>query len=148
MLIEPQREFEPDLRAICARYDGEYHLVGAAEHEGNLTFHQRDRDLTGSSFRVDTAQEAARSGRIRVADVVLPLKPLDSFSDRSAPFLVKINTEGFERNVLKGARQILGNCQRVLLEVAVQPRHEGEASLGDLSSLLGSHDSDSSTSRC
>lgn len=139
VLIEPQREFEPCLRKICEDYDAEYHLVGAAASEGQSTMHRRESDLTGSSFRLDTAEEAARHGPMQMTDVALPVRPLDSFADRPPPFVLKIDTEGYELNVLQGASQILAQTELLLTEVAVQPRHEGEADLGELSSLLRSH---------
>lgn len=73
----------------------------------------------------DAAPESAYQGKERV-----PLKTLDSvvgpyLMDAKAAFL-KIDTQGFEWQVLDGARDILPQIKGILIELSLVPLYEGQ----------------------
>jgi Methyltransferase FkbM domain len=55
------------------------------------------------------------------------------------PFGLKIDVEGFERQVVEGAARFLEQTQFVIAEVSVSPRFEGGASSAEFIALLRSH---------
>ena len=65
--------------------------------------------------------------------------PLDTFRALTPPFFVKIDTEGYELEVLHGATGILEQTDVVLLEVAVTERQVGEPDLVDVGALMKSN---------
>jgi len=128
VLIEPQMQFEPALREICGRIDAEYHLVGVGSKEQHLPIYRLLSSPTGSSFlppNPDTEQRwgaSEKSGELRIV-------PLDNYREQPGPFFVKIDTEGFELEVLRGAVKVLEQTDVVLMEVAITKRQEGEPDL-------------------
>lgn len=73
-----------------------------------------------------------------VRAVEVPVRPLDSL-DRSAwpgPYLLKLDCEGFEMEVLKGARATLAGCDMVVSEISVARRHVGGYSFADFIAMM------------
>lgn len=138
VLIEPQREFEPALRGICRQIDAEYHLVGVGSKEQNLPIYRLLSSPTGSSFlppNVDTGQRWGASEKSSEIHVV----PLDTYCEQPGPFFVKIDTEGFELEVLRGAVKVLEQTDIVLMEVAIAERQVGEPDLIEIGMFMKSH---------
>ena len=135
VLIEPQAEFEPALQAICRRIDAEYHLVGVGSTEQHLPIYRLLSSPTGSSFlppNEDTEQRwgaSEKSGEIHVV-------PLDTYRELPGPFFVKIDTEGFELEVLRGAVKVLEQTDVVLMEVAIAERQEREPDLIEIGAFM------------
>jgi FkbM family methyltransferase len=135
VLIEPQAEFEPDLREICGRIDAEYHLVGVGGKEQYLPIYRLMSSPTGSSFlppNADTEQRwgaSEKSGELHVV-------PLDNWSSLPGPFFLKIDTEGFELEVLRGAVKVLEQTDVVLMEVAIAKRQEEEPDLIEIGTFM------------
>lgn len=136
VLIEPQRVFEPSLRLISERLNCEYHLVGAGAKECSLPIYDLQAGATGSSFLPPTDYAKATWGNFTESEQQLPVVPLDHFAEQNAPYLIKIDTEGFELEVLKGANKILEQTEMLLLEVSILGRQVGEADLIDIGMYL------------
>lgn len=138
VLIEPQREFEPALQGICQRIDAEYHLVGVGSKEQRLPIYRLLSSPTGSSFlppNADTEQRwgaSEKSGELHVV-------PLDTYCEQSGPYFVKIDTEGFELEVLRGAVKVLEKTDVVLMEVAIMKRQEQEPDLIEIGAFMKSN---------
>lgn len=139
VLIEPQTEFEPYLKRICESINAEYHLVGVGKEERSTQIYRPHNSPTGSSFLPPTKQAEDIWGTHSRSDSTMQIVKLDRFKDRNGPFLLKIDTEGFELEVLQGASSILENTDLVIMEVAVVKRHEGEADLIELGTILKKH---------
>ncbi len=66
--------------------------------------------------------------------------PLDRISDgHSKITLLKIDAQGFEREIISGAKATLERTECVLLEVNFQPHYQGEAGFVELDSLMQQH---------
>src|SRR5574337_263775 len=137
VLIEPQREFEPVLQGICGRIDAEYHLVGVGSKEEHLPIYRLLSSPTGSSFLPPNANTEQRWGGSEKSDE-LHVVPLDNYREQPGPFVVKIDTEGFELEVLRGAVKVLEQTDVVLMEVAIAERQVGEPDLIDIGTFMKS----------
>lgn len=135
VLIEPQREFEPVLQGICQRIDAEYHLVGVGSKEQRLPIYRLVSSPTGSSFLPPNADTEERWGTSEKSGE-LHVVPLDTFCERPGPFFVKIDTEGFELEVLRGAVKVLEQTDVVLMEVAISKRQEEEPDLIEVGTFM------------
>lgn len=136
VLIEPQTQFEPALKCICQRLDAEYHLVGVGETEQNLPLYRLPGSPTGSSFLPPSEHGEKIWGAFKRSGDTMPIVRLDRYKDQAGPFLVKIDTEGFELEVLRGAGDVLAMTDLLLMEVAVMERQKGEADLVEVGTVL------------
>lgn len=138
VLLEPQKRFEPDLKRICGSIDAEYRLVGVGRDEQDLPMYELLNSPTGSSFLQPNAHTDQVWGPSEQSAQHLHVIPLDSYCGLHGPFFVKIDTEGFELEVLRGATKILEQTDVVLLEVAIAARQTGEPDLIDIGMLMKS----------
>lgn len=126
VLIEPLRDYEPTIAEIAAKYDCLVYYAAAGEEIGTGTIHVDPLGLELTTFGTHTEITSrsrpmeSRQIRLTTLDTVLAEHP-----ELKAPFLLKIDTEGHELAVLKGARVILAQTETVLVEVSIAPRFEG-----------------------
>jgi FkbM family methyltransferase len=116
------------------------------ETPGQAEFHENNFDQT-SSFLPASVQSGAYFGsevfgcrrKIRVE-----VTTLDTFCRRESIEkidLLKLDVQGFELNVLKGARDFLegGRIGCLVLELAFVPLYENQPALNDLAAFLGEY---------
>lgn len=116
LLVEPLREFEPDLKIILNRYRGSYVLAAAGAAAGELTFHVHSKQLHGSSLYSDTM--GAQADGVERTVPVVRLDDVVSERGLRGPYLVKVDVQGAELDVLDGAPQVLAEAEVVVLEVS------------------------------
>lgn len=116
LLIEPLREFEPSLRQICEKYRAQYLLAAAGERPGTATLNVHP-DRFGSSLLKETEGPSVDGEPRQVPVITID----DACAERSlkGPYLVKVDVQGAELQVLAGARQTLLNTEVVVLEVSL-----------------------------
>jgi FkbM family methyltransferase len=110
------------------KHDFDFHAVALGARSGQAVLsvpHSakgREGAMASRRPRIDQLRE-----RITFADdVVVPLTTLDTVATSySGRFGLKIDTEGYELEVLKGGTETLGRCDFVLLELSVTPRFDG-----------------------
>ena len=137
VLIEPQQEFEPDLKNICKRMDAEYHLVGAGHSEQYIPIYRLLSSPMGSSFLPPNQRNQELWGASEISGR-LHIVPLDTYHSLPGPFFVKIDTEGYELEVLQGATKVLEKTDVVLMEIAITERQIGEPDLIEIGTLMKS----------
>jgi FkbM family methyltransferase len=113
--IEPLLEFESNLKELAKKYKGDYILAAAGSSVGTLPINVHRAHLEGSSLYKES-DGAIFDGQERN----IPVVTLDSIKERYQMFeniLLKIDVQGAEIDVLKGALQVLPACEVVILEV-------------------------------
>jgi FkbM family methyltransferase len=131
VLIEPLEEFERPLDQVLERYEGERLATAVGSVRGSAQINV-DPSLLMSSMlpKVRTRPEQAREVPVTTLDALLAEK------EWSSPFGVKIDTEGFEHQVVNGATLLLERTQFVIAEVSVSKRFEHSYSAGQLIELV------------
>lgn len=136
VLVEPLAEFEPALRAIVAGRRGRYFLTAVGSAEGR----RRIRVEPGNRLKSSLLE---RTPLTRTGDALeereIPVTTLDRLHAEhgfDAPIGLKIDTEGFELEVIEGAARLLERAQFVIAEVSVAARFEGGYSFADLVGAL------------
>lgn len=134
--------FEPQPRQVAylreafsaMRYDNVAIVpVAVSDAEGDMTLH-----LAGSThaatLETRSREQGAGSGAKTERSVVVPVTTLDAFfaSRSQQPHFVKIDVEGHELNVLRGARRVLETHRPTLL-VECEARHRTD---GDVRPVL------------
>jgi FkbM family methyltransferase len=118
ILIEPLREFIPDLERITSRLDRAEYIIAAAGAENGSTTVTLGRDLRNTS-RLPIRDERHASPEHRAVETIR-LDDVWRSRDLAGPTLLKIDVEGDELNVLRGAEVVLASCEYLVVEVEVR----------------------------
>ncbi len=114
LLVEPLEEFEPFLKELERKRGAEYVLAAAGAKRGALNMNVRAQALYASS------QFADRSIPSEPREVpVVTLDALLAERNLPVPYLIKVDVQGAELEVISGARQALEDTELVLLEVSL-----------------------------
>jgi FkbM family methyltransferase len=109
LLIEPLAEREPELTALKQQNSAvEFALAAAGEAPGEVTLNVSS-DLDGSGIY----------GRSTRKDRRVPMTTIDGeIASRQlrAPYFIKLDSHGYERPILNGARQTLENTALLMIE--------------------------------
>lgn len=109
LLVEAQQCHEDALRAFCREHANARYLLAAA---GNVD---------GECFFDDSAPFGglASNSRTGTCVTVLPMVRLDSVvaqTKLSGPYLLKLDTHGFELQIIQGAETVLSQCELAVIE--------------------------------
>jgi FkbM family methyltransferase len=116
LLIEPLVEFEPFLRKICNTYSAQYVLAAAGECPGTAVLNVHS-DMVGSSC-LQEVEGPAVDGSPRVVPVVT-IDQLCLERKLRPPYLIKVDVQGAELQVLAGADRTMRETEVVILEVTL-----------------------------
>ena len=117
MLVEPLVEYQPHLEAVIQAQipNAEYISAAAAAKSGEVTINVHP-DLVGSSLYLEK-EEFNVNGVPRIVPRIT-LDHLVRHAKLEPPFLLKIDTQGAELNVLSGYEENLQQTEFVILEVS------------------------------
>ena len=139
IIIEPEPSAFAELqRRFAARGNMELHQTAVGDTNGVTRF-RVTRDTTGASILQprEEMRELVGSNWTVEAEIEVPLCTLDTLlSDLSAISLLKIDVQGFERQVLAGAVQILKRTDFLLIELNYQPQYIGGSWFGEIHEML------------
>jgi FkbM family methyltransferase len=117
-LIEPQSWLQESFQDVLVNNEKiKYYPVGVGAQEGTFKFTIVQRD-DSCSFRY-TETEAKEAGFEQVDIPVKTLNTIVSKCDFPFPDMVKIDAEGLDIDVLKGANNLFGKTEIFLVEAAV-----------------------------
>ena len=119
MLLEPQREMKNQLDELCAEYpNAEWMMAGVASRDGKMDLAViPENEGCSSSFLVPESERQ----KLNLESRSLPVYSLDSICKNAGqiPELVKLDAEGMEMQIIKGAQSLLGTTEVFLLEVSL-----------------------------
>lgn len=114
-LIEPQEELKPEIDKFLARHKGRVFFGGAGAEDGELTLTMWE-DFAGSSFLPQAGQGG---GRMQKKVPIYSIDGLIARGEMPVPDICKIDVQGFEIEVLKGAAGIFGKTEVFILEASL-----------------------------
>lgn len=117
LLVEPAREFEPAIRKLTAGLkDCELIIAAASDREGQGTLRITRNSYVHTSLVDGTAREAGYEYEnvplVTVAQICRERR-------LSGPYLLKVDVDGVDLDVLKGAASILDQIDVVIVEAPV-----------------------------
>jgi len=108
-LVEARREHEPALATLAAEHPRvRYAICAAADRRGDVHFHAGDL-FGGLAAHTPFAEH----------DLVVPARTLDELAATHrlvAPYFLKLDTHGFEEQILAGAGSVLARASLVVIE--------------------------------
>lgn len=117
-LLEPQSWLKDSMLDLLEKNNKiHFHPVGAGEKQGSFNFTIVDRD-DSCSFRY-TKEEAEKAGFKQIEIPVVTLNDLLANSELPVPDIIKIDAEGLDIEVLKGASNYLGKTEVFMVEAGV-----------------------------
>jgi FkbM family methyltransferase len=105
------------------------HAVALGERAGRIVLNVNSFRQSSSILRLAEIHRAAFPDAREVAAIEVPLSTLDREMKGvplDAPALLKLDVQGYEPQVLKGASETLRKMDYVLLESSFRPMYEGE----------------------
>ncbi|HEY9167872.1 MAG TPA: FkbM family methyltransferase [Lutibacter sp.] len=117
-ILEPQEWLKASFQDILdTNHKVQFYPVGAGAKEGSFQFTIVDRD-DSCSFRY-TQEEAKTAGFKQIEIPVVTLNGLLANSKLPIPDIIKIDAEGLDHEVLKGASNFFGKTEIFMVEAGV-----------------------------
>jgi len=113
--------------------------VAIGDQRGSVQFWRSSFSKASSILRMSNLHQAAFPWSAENEAIEVPLRSLDDFADTlelRPKTLLKIDVQGFEDRVLRGAGRILNKVDLVLVEVSVAPLYDGQAQFDSIYSML------------
>ena len=126
-LYEPLKEFEAYVQEIAQTYDADFFRCACGEKSGTVTFNVH-ADMFGSSL---VKEHEDNNGKARTVDMIA----LDDHAERIAGYkrvFLKVDVQGAEAQVLRGAEKALRHIEAVLLETTLIDIFECGSTFADL----------------
>lgn len=121
-LLEPQEWLKPSFQDLLdSNSKITYYPVGAGYKEGFYKFTIVDRD-DSCSFRYSD-KEAKEKGYKQIDIPIITLNDLVKSNNLPIPDIVKIDAEGLDIEVLKGADDLFGKTEIFMVEAGVVNKH-------------------------
>lgn len=115
--IEPLKEFEAALKNLQQTYKGDYAITAVGSKEGNFVLHVH-KDLHGSTIFHEIDGEAVDGVPREIPVTTLNKLGATHSWKQYNKILLKADVQGFELEVLEGAKEILPLVDVVILEVS------------------------------
>jgi FkbM family methyltransferase len=116
-LIEPQEQLSVHFQDLLKSNKFTYLPIGVGETPGHFSFTIAKRD-DSCTFRM-SEEEARSMGLKQVTVEVNTIDNIVANSSYGIPDLIKIDAEGLDLEVLRGAKSVLGKTEVILVEAAV-----------------------------
>ena len=137
ILIEPLKEYKNAIEKIAKKYNCDIHYKAVGDRECKREINIDTGKVLRSSFLHRTPLTRSENPlKKRIVEVTT----LDTiFRETIAieePILLKIDTEGYELSVLKGAKSLLKKVDIVIAEISIAKRFENSYRFEDLISFM------------
>ena len=117
-MVEPQYWLKDSIQDVLDSNDKvKLYPYGAGESEGTFSFTVANKDVS-SSFNY-SEEEAKERGYKQLQLPIITLNKLLSENNLSNPDIIKIDAEGIDIQVLKGASNYLGKTEIIMVEASV-----------------------------
>lgn len=137
LLIDPFPGFENICRKRYGdRFDFDYFECAVGAEDGKSVLKIQSDDIGKSTLGMPTTMQGQRTEK----EVDVQVRTLDSICKAYPGKLgLKIDTEGHELEVLKGAEETLGRTEFVIAEVSIKKRYWGGYRFSDVIALMQKH---------
>lgn len=139
VLVEPQKIFAKELDSFRQTLKADIHSVGLGSEPGSLDItYPVGVPTSGSVNTFDDSRKELFYSEKDFATETVAIVTLDSLNTYEGPQLLKIDVEGFELEVLKGAQDSLKKTGMIIVEISFLPRFDNDEGCGPVVSYLHS----------
>jgi FkbM family methyltransferase len=140
--FEPLPDARATARKVLQGREVELHGVALGSTPGETTLHVSARDDSSSLLPIGSQQVTAFPGTQETHEIVVSVDVLDAYLDESTarPCLLKIDVQGYELDVLRGAGAGLSHVDEILVEVSFVELYTGQALAGEIVHYLAEHE--------
>ena len=116
--IEPLKEFEPALKKLQKKLKGDYAITAVGKNKGSLILNLH-KDLHGSTLFNETDGETSDGTPRQIQITTLNNLASEHNWKQYGKIVLKADVQGYELEVLEGAKDILGQVDLIILEVSL-----------------------------
>lgn len=116
LLVEPLKEYEGVLKEISRKYKAEYVIAAASSRPGTIAINIHP-DLSSSSVYKESDGSYADGVPRKVSAVTID--GLCNARNLNGPYLMKIDAQGAELDILDGARKVLKDTELISIEASL-----------------------------
>jgi FkbM family methyltransferase len=134
LCFEPLPDARAKAQKVLAGHDVELYGVALGSSRREMTLHVSASDDSSSLLPIGQRQVAAFPGTHETHTINVPVDVLCSYVDEGVarPCLLKIDVQGVELDVLRGAGASLSHIDEVLVEVSFVELYTGQALASDV----------------
>lgn len=140
LFIEPLSEYQETINKLLETYSGEYAQVALGARAEQNIIHVDPKRLQLSSLCQRTPLTATPGILEKRQISVETLDQLIKSRNIPKPFGIRINTQGFELEVLKGAIASLCHTSFILVDISIAARFENSYTFSEFITFLESRD--------
>lgn len=140
ILVDPVAESEEKVMGWRDRIDYEFHCCALGSKKGSITLNvpSTEEKTRHSRASILAFEDGYNDVFASIEERTVPVKKLDDISKGlKGRFGIKIDTEGYELEVIKGATQTLKQTDFVIAEASVQMRYKGGYRFSELVAAMG-----------
>ncbi len=132
LMLEAQRSKEPILNSIVLNYANiNYHIGLLGAEDGRKVFFYQNETASHVIYKEEELKEAYAEGHV--------IETIDSIIREGKyplPDFIKIDVQGYELEVIKGAAECMKNCEVCLLEVSFIDLNGADPVILDVMNLM------------
>ncbi len=128
LLIEANPAYSEQLEIFGKKMNAAVEKVFCGDHDGEESFITRESGDRGKASKYERKTDSAKRS-------ILPCFTLDTILKKrgfSGPYILKVDVEGAELDVLHGAEEALKATEAVIIEATVILRNENSATFGGI----------------
>lgn len=129
MMVEPLPEKESILKELCIKFNGSVNFVRAllaSKDDQEVNFNVNE---TASSVLNEQHNEHNKK-------IKLFTKTVDGIAEKKYFDLIKLDTQGYELEILKGAKDTIGNTEVILMEISLIDIHKDVPLIKDVLNFM------------
>jgi FkbM family methyltransferase len=138
--FEPLSGCQPSLQALAAQHSRiRLHPVALGESRGQVEMFENDYSPSSSLLPMQDRHRELWPKTVGTKKIQVPMETLDRVAEQAqfpAAIFLKLDVQGFELHVLRGAGAVLQRTTVVQMEVLFEPLYEGQADFRTLLNFM------------
>ncbi len=139
--FEPLEVCQESLRAVAEKHPAiKVRRMALGDSSGTVEMYENDYAPTSSLLPAEDRLREIWPGTANTRKISAPLETLDNVAEaEGGPAFLKLDVQGFEAHVLRGAERTLRSTAVVMTEVLFEKLYQGQTDLLTLANILAEH---------